>query len=142
MAGSCAGLLILQLIVEPGSLRNDRTLPAANLQLVRIRVLEEKSIVAGTVIGTDFRTFKHLAACFAHQLCQAIHVFACICPKRNARAVRLMVAILCKTEKFRRPVATGSIKSMEVFARAFVNKSQLRQKFSVELSCHLHIPDP
>src|SRR6267143_2599537 len=136
MAGSCAGLLILQLFAETGSLRNDRTFPAANFQLVAIRILKEKCIVAGTVIDTDFRSFKHLAARFAHQSCQAIHFFAYICPKRYARAVRLMVAILCKTEKFRRPVAAGSIKSMEIFARAFVSKPKLGQKFAVELPCH------
>jgi hypothetical protein len=47
-------------------LGNDRTLPAANFQLVTIRVLEEERVVAGTVIGTDFRPFKRLAAGFAH----------------------------------------------------------------------------
>src|SRR6266496_6099914 len=142
MAGSCTGLLIHQLIVETRSLRNDRTLSAANFQLIPIRVLEEKRIVARTVIGTDFRPFKRLAAGFAHQLCQSIHFFARIRPKCDARAVWLMVFILSETKKFRRPVAAGSIKSMEIFARAFANKSKLREKFSVELSCDLHIPHP
>src|SRR6266576_2533802 len=118
-------------------LGNDWTLPAANFQLVTIRVLEEECVVARTVISTDFRPFKRLAARFAHQLRQAIHFFARIRPKRDARAVWLMVAILCKTEKFRRPVAGGSIKCMEIFARAFVNKPKLRQEFSIKLSCHL-----
>src|SRR5438552_1339899 len=94
IAGSCPGLLILQLFVENGSLRNDRTLPAANLQSVSIGVLEEKCIIARTVIGTDFRPFKRLAACFVHQLRQLIHFVARIRPKRDARAVWLMVLIL------------------------------------------------
>src|SRR5439155_9941527 len=131
MAGSCTGLLILQLFAETRSLRNDRTLSAANFQLIPIRVLEEKRIVARTVIGTDFRSFKHLAARFAHQLCQPIDFLARIRPKCDACAVCLMVFILCETKKFRRLVATGRIKSMEIFARAFANKSKLWEKFSV-----------
>ncbi len=123
-------------------LSNDRLLPAANFQLVTIRVLEEECIVAGTVIDTDFRSFKRFAARVADQFSQPIHFFACIRPKRDARAVWLMVFVLCKTEKFRRPVAAGSIKCMEIFARAFVNKPKLRQEFSVELSCHLHVLHP
>src|SRR6266496_5151237 len=147
MAGSCAGLLILQLFVETRSLRNDRTLPAANFQLVAIRVLEEKRIVARTVVDTDFRPFERLAPRFAHQLRQAIHFFARIRPKRDARAVWLMVFILRETEKFRRPVTARRIKRMEIFTRhfsrrrlmPFANKPKLRQKFSVELSRHFHV---
>src|SRR5947199_4909961 len=147
MAGSCAGLLILQLFVETRSLRNDRTLPAANFQLVAIRVLEEKRIVARTVVDTDFRPFERLAPRFAHQLRQPIHFVARIRPKRDPRSVWLMVLILRETEKFRRPVATGRIKRMEIsaghFSRRrlipFPNKPKLWQKFSVELHRHLHV---
>jgi len=71
--------------------------------------------------------------------------------KRDARAVYLMVLILCETEKFRRPVATSRIKSMEIFAWGFLmwrrfvpfaNKSKLGQKFSVERSRHFHVFHP
>src|SRR5882724_10327765 len=142
MAGSCAGLLTPQPFAETWSLRNALTLPAANFQLVTVRVLKEKRVVAGTVIGTDFRSFKGLAAGFADQLCQSVYFFACIRPKRDARAVRPMVLVLLDTKKLRRPAATASIKSIEIFARAFVNKSKLRQKFSVEFSCYLHVFHP
>src|SRR5438093_13715442 len=118
MAGSCAGLLILQLFVETRSLRNDRTLPAANFQLVAIRVLEEKRIVARTVVDTDFRPFERLAPRFAHQLRQPIHFFARIRPQRDARSVWLMVLILRETEQFRWPVAPGSITHTDIPATA------------------------
>jgi len=147
MAGSCAGLLILQLFVETRSLRNDRTLPAANLQLVSIGVLEENRIVAGTVVDTDFRPFKRLAARFAHQLGQPIHFVARIRPKRDARTVWVMILIIGTTEELRRPVATGRIKRMEISSRVvsgrrfvpFTNKPKLRQKFSVKPYCRLQV---
>jgi hypothetical protein len=53
-----------------------------------------------------------------------------------------MVFVLGKAKKFQRPVATGSIEAVEIFARAFVNKSELRQKFSIELSCYFHVFHP
>src|ERR1700741_4312470 len=58
MAGSCAGLVILEPFAETRSFRNDGTLPAANLQLVPLRILEEKCIVTGTVTPADFRTLE------------------------------------------------------------------------------------
>src|SRR5436189_3330920 len=142
MAGSCAGLLTPQPFAETWSLRNALTLPAANFQLVTVRVLEEKRVVAGTVIGTDFRSFERLAAGFADQFCHAIYFFAGIRPKGDPRAVWPMVLVLCEPKKFRWPAVTASIKRVEIFARAFVNKSELRQKFSVELLCHIHVFHP
>ena len=70
---------------------NNRTLPAADLQLVAVRVLEEKRVVAGTMAGAELGTFKRLPAGVAHQLCDPVHFLTCICPERNACAVRLMI---------------------------------------------------
>jgi len=54
-----------------------------------------------------------------------------------------MVLILRETEEFRRPVATGRIKRMEISSRVvsgrrfvpFTNKPKLRQKFPYVLFC-------
>src|SRR4029077_12132778 len=77
-----------------------------------------------------------------HQFRQAIHFFTRVGPKRNARAVRLMVAVLRKTKEFRWPVTTSSIKRVKIVAWVLVSKPELRQKFSVELPCYLHVPHP
>jgi len=53
-----------------------------------------------------------------------------------------MVLVLSETEKFQRPIATGSIKSVEIFSWTFVNESKLGQNFSVELSRHFHVFHP
>ena len=44
----CAGLFTVHFLAETNSFRNDRPFPAANFQLVTVRILEEKCIVAGT----------------------------------------------------------------------------------------------
>src|SRR5258708_10169032 len=139
MAGSCAGLSILQLFAETTSFRNDWSFAAADFQLVTIRVLEEKCIVARTVTATDFRTFEGLAPRFAHQLCEFIHFFPRICPERDACAVRFMILVPCEAKEFRRLIAAGRVKSMVVSSRFFLNKSKLRQEFCVKLSCHSHV---
>jgi hypothetical protein len=100
MAGSCAGLSILQLFAETTSFRNDRTLAAADFQLVAIGILEEKRIVAGAVTATDFRTLERFAARLTHQLRKPIHFFARVCPECDACAVWLMIFVSRETKKF------------------------------------------
>src|SRR2546422_6636062 len=99
MAGSCAGFSIIHLFAETASFRNDRPFPAANFQLVTVRILEEKCIVAGTVLPADFRTFKRFAARLAHQLRKPIHFFSCIRPECDARAIWFMIFVPLENEK-------------------------------------------
>jgi len=66
--------------VELYSLRNDRTLATANFQFVAIWIFEEESVVAGTLIDADFRTFQIFATCVAHQFRYPIDFVACVGP--------------------------------------------------------------
>jgi hypothetical protein len=79
---------------------NDRALAATNLQLVSLRILEEKRIVAGTVAGAKLGAFKPLPARVADQLCKAVYLLARICPERDARAIGLVILVSFETEKF------------------------------------------
>src|SRR5439155_6046974 len=124
---------------QTSSFRNDRPFTAANFQPVTIRVLEEKCIVASTVLPTDFRTFKRFAARLTHQLRKAIHFFSCIRPECDSRAIWLMIFVSLENEKFCRLVAASGIKGMIFPARPFLNKSKLRQKFSIKLSRGFHV---
>src|SRR4029450_14097821 len=92
------------------SFRNDRPFPAADFQLVALRILEEKCIVPSTVTATDFRTADSVAARLTHQLRKPIHLLPRIRPERDACAVRFMILIPSKAKKFRRLVATGGVK--------------------------------
>src|SRR6266496_730711 len=121
----CAGLLIAQLFAATRSFRNDRTFPTANFQLVAIRVLEEKSVVAGTVIVTDFRPFQGFPARLADYFRNPVHFFARVRPECNAGSIRLMVLVFRETKKFRGLVAARGIKSMEIVAWTFAIKSEL-----------------
>jgi len=132
-------------------LRNDRTFPAANFQLVTIRVFEKEGVVTRTVASANFRTLKILPASVAHKFRNPIHFSARVRPKRDSCAIRFVVSIRTKAKEFRRSVATSRIKSMEIFAWGFLmwrrfvpfaNKSKLGQKFSVEFSCHFHVFHP
>src|SRR5206468_8511094 len=139
IAGSWAGVFIVHLFAEIRSFRNDRPFSATNFKLVAVRILEEKRIVPATVTATDFRTFERLAARVAHQLCEFIHFFPRIGPERDACAVRFMILVPCEPKEFRRLIAAGGIKSMVVSSGFFLNKSKLRQEFSVKLSCRRHV---
>src|SRR5436190_5310011 len=139
IAGTCAGLLITELFAEIRSFRNDRTFPAANFQFVAVGIFEEKCVVAGTVIGTDFRAFQRFAARLAHQFRDPIDFVACVGPKRDSGAVWSMMSILRESEKFRRLVAARGIKRMEIVAWFFVNKSELGQKFCIKRSGDFHV---
>src|SRR5436190_1124167 len=77
---------------------------------------------------TILMPFKRLAAGFTHQLRQPIYFVACIRPKRDARTIRPMVLVLCEPKKFRRLIATRSIKGVIIFSRTFMNQSELRQE--------------
>src|SRR5262245_53042793 len=148
-AGATAPFLYSRCLAV-NSTSNDRPFPATNFQFVAVRVLEEECVIARAVIDTHFGPFERFAACFAHQLRNPINFVTRIRPKRDARPVGLMVLILGETKKFRRLVATGRIKRMEISTRhfsrrrlmPFANKPKLRKKFSVELYRHLHVSNP
>src|SRR6185312_9781197 len=53
MAGSCAGLVILEPFAETRSFRNDRTFPTANFQLVPVGIFEKAGVIAAAVGAAD-----------------------------------------------------------------------------------------
>lgn len=122
--------------------RKYRLLAAANFEFVAVGVFEEEGVVTRTVVLANLRPLKVFPASVAHEFRNAIHFFARICPKRDARAVGTMVFVLIKSEEFQRSIATPSIERMKIVPRTFVNESKLRQKFSVELSRYFHVFHP
>jgi hypothetical protein len=122
--------------------RNDRTFAAADFQFIAIGVFEKEGVITGAVAFANFRPFKFFPAGFAHGLCNPIHFFPRIGPKRDARAVRFVVFIWTKAKEFRRFVAAGGIKSMEVSPGFFVNESKPWQKFAVKLLRGFHVCHP
>jgi hypothetical protein len=128
-----------QLFVGIRSLRNDRAFPTANFQLVAVWILEKEGVITGTVASWEFGPLELFPTRFAHDLCNPIHFFPRIGPKRDACAIRFVVFIRTKAKEFRRFIAAGGIKSMEVSPGLFVNKSKLRQEFSVKLSGRSHV---
>jgi hypothetical protein len=53
-----------------------------------------------------------------------------------------MIFVFGETKKFRRLIASGGIKGVEIIAWTFVNKPKLRQKFPVKPSCDVHVFHP
>src|SRR5205823_5466971 len=82
-----------------------RLFPAANFEFVAIWVLEKEGVVTRTVALANLRPLKVFPASVAHELCNPIHFFSRICPKRDACAIWFMVFIWTKAKEFRRPVA-------------------------------------
>lgn len=118
-----------------------RLLTAANLKLVPVWVLEEECVVTRTVIFANFRPLKIFPTSVAHELGNAIHFFARVCPKRDPRVVGFMFFVPGKAKEFRWLVATRGIERM-VSPGFFMNESQLWQKFSVKLFRRFHICHP
>src|SRR5262245_49908809 len=108
---------------------------------------KKNALIARTVISTDFRPLQILSAGLSHRFRNPIDFLSRIRPERNARVVRLMILVLCKSEELRRLVGASRIKLMEIFAgsrrwRRFVfleNEPELRQKTSVKLCRCFHI---
>ena len=122
--------------------RKYRLLAAANFEFVAVGVFEEEGVVTRTVVLANLRPLKAFPASVAHEFRNAIHFFAAVRPERDASAVWLMVLVLCKSKKLGRPVVAGSVECVKIVARALTNKTKLRQKFSVELSCYFHVFHP
>src|SRR5205823_5317212 len=95
-------------------LANDWLFPAANFKFVTFRIFEKESVVAGTVSWTEFRAFQVSATGFGHDLCNFINFVTCVCPECNSRAVRLMIWVLGKPEKFRGLVFAHCVKRAPV----------------------------
>jgi hypothetical protein len=119
-----------------------RLLAATNFKFVAIGIFEKEGVITGTVAFANFRTLELFPAGFAHELCNLVHLFPRVGPKRDARAIRFMVLIRTKAKEFRRFVSASGIKRMKVSPWFFVNKPKLRQKFSIKLSCHSHVFHP
>ena len=116
-----------------------RLLAAANFKFVAIGVFEKECVVARTVAFLKLGPFELFSAGFAHNLCDSIHFLSRIGPKRDARFIRFVVFIRTKAKEFRRFVAAGRKKRMEISPGLFVNESKLRQKFSVKLLRRFHV---
>ena len=91
-------------------LANNWLLATANFQFIALGIFEKEGVVAGTVFSANLRTFHVSAPGVADDLRNFINFLPCLCPECSSRAVRLMIWILCKAEKFRRPVSADGVK--------------------------------
>jgi hypothetical protein len=119
-----------------------RFLAAANFQFVAIGVFEEEGVVTWTVALANFRALEVFPASVAYEFRNPIHFFPRIGPKCDARAIRFVVFIWTKAKEFRRFIAAGGKKSMEVSPGFFVNKPELWQEFAVKLFRLFHVCYP
>jgi hypothetical protein len=124
MAGSRAGLVILQPFAETESFRNDRTLPTANFQFVPIRIFEKAGVIAPAVGATDLWTFQIPPALLSHEPGESINFFPGLSPKSDSRAIGLMTSILRETEERFRLVSTGRIEDSPPSAGAIAGKTK------------------
>src|SRR4029450_444108 len=124
MAGSCAGLVILEPFAETRSFRNDRTFPTANFQLVPVGIFEKASVIAAAVGATDLWAFQILPADLAHEPGEPINFFTGISPKSDSSAVGLMTSILVEGEERFRLVSTGGKEDSQPPARAIAGKTK------------------
>jgi len=75
-----AGLLRIPNSSRNSFIRNDRTFPAANFNLLPSGIVEEKCVVAGTVIGRQIPDLPDFSARFAHQFRDSINFFTRVGP--------------------------------------------------------------
>jgi hypothetical protein len=123
------------------SARKYGLLAAANFEFVAIGVFEKEGVVTRAVPLANLRPLELFPAGFAHQLCNPIDFLPRISPKRDAGTIRFVVLIWTKAKEFRRLVADGGKKSMEVSTGLFVNEPKLWQKFSIKLCRRFHVSD-
>jgi hypothetical protein len=121
---------------------NDRTFPAANFEFVAVGVFEKEGVITWTVALANFRPFELFPARVTHEFRNPIYLFPRIGPKSDACAIRFVIFIWTKAKEFRRSVAPGGKKSMEISPGFFVNKSKLWQKFPVKLFRRFHVSHP
>jgi hypothetical protein len=127
-------------IVHPATLRrssllcNDWILAAADFEFVAVRVFKKEPVIAGAVVGTDFRSFQSLPADLSHESCNSVYVIAGVALERNPGAVWLMISIFSETEKLRRLVRTDTVKCSPRFIRAVATETERGQQFAVKLS--------
>ena len=103
----------------------------ADFKFVAVGVLKENGVIAGAVLGTDFRAFNVAAAGFTGHLSHRIHGFASISPKRNSGPVRSVIGLLGKSKKIYR-LAAFRFKQSPFFATFINPKSDGREKLIVK----------
>src|ERR1051326_3146741 len=129
---------------------DDRTFPTADFQLVPVGIFKKESVVSRTIVDTNLWPFEVCATGCPDQFGDLVHFLPGIGPERDPGSVCPVILVQSKTEKLGGRVATGGIKSTEIFAgnrirRRFVffaNKSKLRQKFCIKLRRDGHVFHP
>src|ERR1700730_4976302 len=101
----------------------------ADLEFVAFGILEKECVISGAVAATNLRAFQISSADLADELSDLVNLVTAVCPESDSRAVRLMMSIFGKPEKFGGLVASDHVEGVGAVA----GKSERGQKLFVKL---------